>query len=86
MPPAFPCTALARIVVAACLLALAPGLALAQGRDRVVVASKIDTEGALLGHVIALLLERAGVPVESRVGLGPTRTVRTALISGEIDI
>lgn len=51
-----------------------------------VVASKIDTEGALLGHVIALLLERAGVPVESRVGLGPTRTVRTALISGEIDI
>ena len=86
MRPAFPCTVLARIVVAALLLALAPGFALAQGRDRVVVASKIDTEGALLGHVIALLLERAGVPVENRVGLGPTRTVRTALISGEIDI
>ena len=86
MRPAFPCTVLGRIVVAAFLLALAPGFALAQGRDRVVVASKIDTEGALLGHVIALLLERAGVPVENRVGLGPTRTVRTALISGEIDI
>ena len=81
-------TALARTVaMAACLLvALAPGLVLAQGRDRVVVASKIDTEGALLGNIIVLLLERAGVPVENRVGLGPTKIVRTALVSGEIDI
>jgi osmoprotectant transport system substrate-binding protein len=81
-------TALARTVaMAACLLvALASGLVLAQGRDRVVVASKIDTEGALLGNMIVLLLERAGVPVENRVGLGPTKIVRTALVSGEIDI
>ena len=61
-------------------------VALAQGRDRVVVASKIDTEGALLGNMIVLLLERAGVPVENRVRLGPTKIVRTALVSGEIDI
>jgi osmoprotectant transport system substrate-binding protein len=52
----------------------------------VVVASKIDTEGALLGNMIVLLLERAGVPVENRVGLGPTKMVRAALLSGEIDI
>src|SRR3954447_23300315 len=39
---------------------------LAQTRDKVVVASKIDTEGALLGHIIALVLERQGIPVESR--------------------
>ena len=81
-------TALARTVAAAAclLLALAPGSVLAQTRDGVVVASKIDTEGALLGNMIVLLLERAGVPVENRVGLGPTKMVRTALLSGEIDI
>jgi osmoprotectant transport system substrate-binding protein len=60
--------------------------AAAQTRDRVVVASKIDTEGALLGHMIALVLEKANVPVESRVQLGPTKVVRTALLSGEVDI
>jgi osmoprotectant transport system substrate-binding protein len=58
----------------------------AQARDKVVVASKIDTEGALLGHMIALVLERQGIPVENRVQLGPTKVVRTALLSGEIDI
>jgi osmoprotectant transport system substrate-binding protein len=59
---------------------------LAQGRDKVVVASKIDTEGALLGHMILIALEKAGVPVESRLQLGPTKIVRTALVSGEIDL
>jgi osmoprotectant transport system substrate-binding protein len=74
--------------------ALAAGLVLltaatgawSQTRDRVVVASKIDTEGALLGQMIALVLERNGIPVESRVQLGPTKVVRTALLAGEIDI
>ena len=58
----------------------------AQSRDKVVVASKIDTEGALLGHMILIALEKAGVPVESRLQLGPTKIVRTALVSGEIDL
>jgi osmoprotectant transport system substrate-binding protein len=60
--------------------------AMAQTRDPVVVASKIDTEGNLLGHMIALVLERQNIPVENRVGLGPTMVVRSALIAGEIDI
>jgi osmoprotectant transport system substrate-binding protein len=69
------------------LLLLAMGIgAVAQTKDRVVVASKIDTEGALLGNMIALVLERQGIPVENRVQLGPTKVVRTALLSGEIDI
>jgi len=72
-------------VAAALVLGLTAG-AVAQSRDRVVVASKIDTEGALLGNMIVLVLERAGVPVESRVQLGPTKVVRTALVSGEIDL
>jgi osmoprotectant transport system substrate-binding protein len=55
-------------------------------RDRVVVASKIDTEGALLGNLILLVLEREGVPTEARLSLGPTRVVRDALVAGEIDL
>lgn len=54
--------------------------------DKVRVASKIDTEGALLGNLIVQLLERAGIAVESRLQLGPTRIVRTALVAGEIDL
>lgn len=69
----------------ALVLVLAAGMpALAQ--ERVRVGSKIDTEGALLGHMIALVLEDLGVPVENRVSLGPTKIVRTALVSGEIDV
>ena len=73
---------LAVIVLGCVVLAGTPG----QGRERVVVASKIDTEGALLGHMILIALENAGVPVENRLQLGPTKIVRTALLAGEIDI
>ncbi|MBR0683405.1 ABC transporter substrate-binding protein [Roseomonas eburnea] len=52
----------------------------------IVVASKIDTEGGLLGQMIALLLEANGLRVENRVPLGPTRIVRTAILAGEIDL
>ena len=78
------------LLYAACgagLIALAaPAQAPSQTRDKVDVASKIDTEGGLLGQMIALMLERQGIPVENRVQLGPTKVVRTALLSGEIDI
>jgi len=58
----------------------------AQGRPKVVVASKADTEGALLGSMIALVLEREGIPVETRLQLGPTQRLRDAILGGEIDI
>jgi osmoprotectant transport system substrate-binding protein len=58
----------------------------ARAASNVVVGSKIDTEGAVLGNIIALLLERAGIPVTRRIQLGPTKIVRTALLAGEIDI
>ena len=54
--------------------------------DAVRVASKIDTEGALLGNMIVLLLESKGIPTVSKVQLGATKIVRYALTSGEIDI
>lgn len=66
--------------------AIIAGGAAAQERQRVIVASKLDTEGQLLGHMMLLALERAGVPTEARLALGPTRIVRGALLAGEIDL
>lgn len=63
---------------------LGPGHALAA--QPVVVSSKIDTEGAVLGHLIAQALERGGIPVTERIQLGGTSIVRSALIAGEVDI
>jgi osmoprotectant transport system substrate-binding protein len=54
--------------------------------NTVVVSSKIDTEGSVLGHIIYLALQDAGIPVENRIQLGATNIVRSALIAGEIDI
>jgi osmoprotectant transport system substrate-binding protein len=71
------------------LAGLALGLAAitgAQAADKVVVASKIDTEGSLLGNIIVAVLDHAGIPVESKLQLGPTKIVRTALVAGSIDI
>src|SRR5215218_8759401 len=74
------------LCMAALALSCAGFAASAQSRDKVVVASKIDTEGALLGHMVLIALEKAGVPVENRLQLGPTKIVRTALLAGEIDL
>lgn len=79
-------TATVRLFALALMMALAPAPGQAQEGARVVVASKADTEGALLGNLIALALERGGIPVEPRLQLGGTRTVRSALLAGEIDL
>jgi osmoprotectant transport system substrate-binding protein len=68
------------------ILALSGAPALAHNHHPVVVSSKADTEGALLGNMIALTLEREGIPVQARLQLGPTLEVRTAILKGEIDI
>jgi osmoprotectant transport system substrate-binding protein len=52
----------------------------------VVVASKADTEGALLGNLIAVALEREGIPVKTRIQFGPTQVVRAAILAGAIHI
>ena len=54
--------------------------------DKIVVASKIDTEGALLGNMIVALLEAHGLTVENKLQLGPTNIVRAAILAGQIDI
>ncbi len=53
---------------------------------QVVVASKIDTEGALLGNMILAVLRADGLPVENRLQLGPTNICRAAILAGQIDI
>jgi len=53
---------------------------------QVVVSSKIDTEGALLGNIILQVLDANGVAVTDRTSLGATPIVRAAITAGEIDI
>ncbi len=50
------------------------------------VASKIDTEGSLLGQLILQMLHAGGIATENRLQLGVTKIVRTALLAGEVDI
>jgi osmoprotectant transport system substrate-binding protein len=52
----------------------------------IVVASKIDTEGALLGNMIADVVAARGIAVDRRIQLGPTNIVRAALLAGQIDL
>ncbi len=52
----------------------------------IVVGTKLDLEGALLGHMILLALEAAGIATENRLQLGPTAIVRTAILTGAIDL
>ncbi|MFD2813634.1 ABC transporter substrate-binding protein [Paracoccus aerius] len=51
-----------------------------------VVSSKIDTEGGLLGNMILLALQDAGLPVQDRLQLGGTPIMRDAIVAGQIDI
>lgn len=70
-------------LIAALLLLSATTVAAAPG---VVVASKIDTEGALLGNMILEMLKKHGIAVRDRLQLGPTNIVRAAILAGQIDI
>jgi osmoprotectant transport system substrate-binding protein len=71
------------LLAASAITALPPAI---QAENPVRVASKIDTEGGLLGQIIVILLESNDIPVEDRTALGATNVVRQAIISGEIDM
>ena len=68
--------------LAAALLMAATPLA----AQDIVVSSKIDTEGGLLGNMILLALQDAGLPVQDRLQLGGTPIMRDAITAGQIDI
>ncbi len=50
------------------------------------VGSKLDTEASVLGNIILESLSARGIKTENKLLLGPTKIVRAALLSGEIDI
>lgn len=70
------------------MLGAAAGLALmlTTASAQVVVSSKIDTEGALLGSMMLQVLSANGIAVTDKVSLGATPIVREAIKAGEIDI
>ncbi|WP_297108106.1 ABC transporter substrate-binding protein [uncultured Devosia sp.] len=66
--------------------ATALALTITAAQAQVVVSSKIDTEGGVLGNIIKQVLEANDIPVEDRIQLGGTPIVREAITAGEIDI
>lgn len=66
--------------------AVALGLSTFSAGAQVVVSSKIDTEGGVLGHIIQLVLNANGIATTDRIQLGGTPVVRNAILAGEIDI
>ncbi len=55
-------------------------------KGSVTVASKIDTEGALLGQMIVLMLRDNGFEVIDKTEFGTTPIIRQSIMAGEIDI
>ncbi|HDZ49086.1 hypothetical protein LCGC14_0294060 [marine sediment metagenome] len=76
---------IAKPLIIACALSVA-AVSQASANDPIVVSSKIDTEGSVLGELIIQTLERHGINTENRLQLGGTSVVRTALEAGEIDL
>ena len=66
--------------------AIAAALGPALGAEPIVVGSKLDLEGGLIGEMMLLALGRAGVPTVNRLRLGPTAILRQALLSGAVDL
>ena len=52
----------------------------------IVVGSKLDGEGALLGQIILQTLKASGFKVEDKTRTGATKVVRQALIDKQIDV
>ena len=67
-------------------LAAAGILAAGAANAQVVVSSKIDTEGGVLGNMILQALDDAGIETLDRLQLGGTPIVREAITAGEIDV
>ncbi|WP_293950447.1 glycine betaine ABC transporter substrate-binding protein OsmF [Sneathiella sp.] len=58
----------------------------ASANAEVVVSSKIDTEGGVIGNIIQLVLNANDIETTDRIQLGATPVVRQAITAGEIDI
>jgi osmoprotectant transport system substrate-binding protein len=72
-------------IVAGLLASMATAASSALAAD-VVVGSKIDTEGGVLGNIILQVLKANNIPVVDKIQLGATPIVREAITQGQIDI
>jgi osmoprotectant transport system permease protein len=70
-------------ITTAFLCCACPSIAVAQ---KIVVGSKFDAEGRILGEIIAQLLENRGFQVERKLALGATLICFQALTNGDIDV
>lgn len=52
----------------------------------VTIATMIDSEGAILGNMMLLLMEDAGFQVDDQIGFGTPDILRKALEAGEVDL
>ena len=66
--------------------ALALVLTVTAANAQVVVSSKIDTEGGVIGNIIKQVLDANGIPTTDKIQLGATPIVRQAITAGQIDI
>jgi osmoprotectant transport system substrate-binding protein len=72
--------------------AFAAGMALAglsfkaKASSPIVVGTKLDLEGALLGQMILLALGAKKIATENKLQIGPTAILREAILSGAIDL
>lgn len=63
----------------------------AQGDDngekpKIIVGSKNFTEQLIVGHMVGLLMEDAGYPVEYQLRLGGSGLVHEALVNGDVNV
>lgn len=78
-----------RVTLAAvlCTLGIAVFLASCNSKKPLTIGSKSDTEGMILGEIVAQHLERRlGRPVTRRTGLGDTAVLYQAILSGDVGV
>lgn len=57
-----------------------------ESKGPVTIATMIDSEGAILGNMMLLLMEDAGFQVDDQIGFGTPDILRKALEAGEVDL
>ncbi|AYD04121.1 ABC transporter substrate-binding protein [Neorhizobium sp. NCHU2750] len=67
-------------------LLIALSLSATTASAQIVVSSKIDTEGSVLGNIILSVLKANNIDATDRIQLGATPVLRKAITAGEIDI
>lgn len=79
---------MARFFKALCIAATLALIASAPARagTPVIVSSKLSSESAMIGEMLRLVLNAAGVPTVDRLKIGATPVVRRALLDGEVDL